>query len=328
MSLNSLTDDLPEDVSKKLSAKLGGIFNKGKFSFGAFGISLDLDNTLREEKTVHFQDQIISSLSNLISEAVINAPKSRKFDGILIIIDEIQNIEDIREAAQTFKGIIDTLDFRERGYISFLLIGYSYGVENFFEGDPSARRSFDSSRLEVMPDKEAQEVLIKGFNKISCRYDEEILKQKINIAGGYPHALQILGQNLIRVDSDCIIKADDWEQAIERSSQELREKDFFDLYSFQEKQGLKETVMNIIALGNGDVIINKSSLSRLLGKRVYKHINTLLEKGSLKEDPTDSQLQLKSKLLAAAISFYLNSQLKDEVIRIQEYIKHLKEIAV
>lgn len=323
VSLNILTDDLPTDTLKKLSAKLGGVFSNGKFSFGAFGLNLSLDTDREIEKSMYFKDQLISSLSNLIKETVLDG---HKFDGILIIIDEIQNIEDLEEAAQVFKGIINTLDFRDRGYISFLLLGYSHGVEAFFKGDPSARRSFDSTRLEVMPSPEAQEVLTKGFVEIQLPYDKELLGEKINIAGGYPHALQVLGQNLVNVDTDNFIDAGDWELAIKRSAEELRDKDFFDCYSFASQQTTRDTIMNIVALANGGLLITKKTLSDVLGRNSYKHVSRLIQQGALRERSIDNQLEPRSKLLSTAISFYLTSHLREELLKTQAHLQQIKRL--
>ena len=230
----------------------------------------------------------------------------------MIIIDEIQNIIDIEEATQILKSIINTLDFRERGYISFLLLGYSHGVELLFKSDPSARRSFNLVKLEVMADDEALEVLTKGFADIKLKYDEKLLREKIGVAGGYPYALQVLGQNLVNVDKDNIIDADDWESAIKRSAIELQDKDFFGFYSFSGRQTIKDQIMNIVALANGQFIITRKALSEILGRSSYRHINNLIEQGGLREKPANGQLEPHSKLLAVAISFYLTSQLPDE----------------
>ena len=137
--MNNLTDNLPENALKGLSNRLGSVFSNGKFSFGAFGLNLTLNSQDKGHSNAYFSDQIISSLSGLIKEVII---EQKEFDGLLIIIDEIDNIEDIEAAALMFKGIINTLDFKERGYVSFLLIGYSAIVDKFFKGDQSARRSF------------------------------------------------------------------------------------------------------------------------------------------------------------------------------------------
>ena len=321
-SLNALTDDLPQDTLKALTNKLGNIFQNGKFAFGAFSVNASLDNTESAEQKMFFTDQIISGLSNLIKEAVIDNPK---FDGLLIIIDEMYNIVDLQEAASVFKKIINTLDFRERGYISFILIGYSQSVDDFFKNDSSARRSFNLTKLEVMPDTEAQDVLIKGFNKIGYKYDNQILKDSISITGGYPHVLQILGKNLVNTDQDQHIDATDWQIAIKQSATELQTKDFFDLYSFTNKQTIKNEIMNVLALSNGHFLITKSGLKHLFGNNVYKYIKEMIKLGAVKEDELSGQLKLQSQLFSAAILFSLKSDFPLKYEKALQHIKLLKQ---
>ncbi len=57
------------------------------------------------------RDQLISILSNLI-EAIKQEDENKRRDGVLIIIDEMQNISDIKVCAQLFRGIITTLDVK------------------------------------------------------------------------------------------------------------------------------------------------------------------------------------------------------------------------
>lgn len=319
-SLNALTDDLPETTLQQLTNKLGGIFKNGKFSFGAFGFNASLDNQSTEHE-IYFRDQIISSLSNIVKSVIMD---DKKFNGILIIIDEIHNIEDLRNTASIFKGIINTLNFRDRGYISFLIIGYSHSVEAFFEGDPSARRNFDFTQLDVMPTKEAEELLIKGFKKIQIDYDHDVLSNKIEIAGGYPHALQILGRQLVDVDQDNNIDDHDWSQAITGAAQELQAKDFFDFYPFTNKQTNNKKIMNILALSNGQIAIDRHKLQKILGQSIYKNVAQLLSQGAIKEDDPSGHLSLQSKLLSASISFYLKSQAQAKFL--QEAESHIAKL--
>jgi len=307
-SLNNITDVLPDLSLKKLSNRLGGLFKNGKFSFGAFGMNVNIDKKELSEKNHFFKDQIVSSLTNLVQSSV-GKDEDDKFDGILIAIDEIHNIQDLEGAGQIFRSIINTLDVNEKGFFSFLLIGYSDSIDKFFKGDPSARRSFDLLHLDVMPDEEAKELLTKGFNEIKgLKYDKPSLDKYINVAGGYPHSLQTLGHQLIEIDSDNNISNEDWNQAIVNSAKELQSKDFSDFYSFAGKPTLREEIMNHLALANG-VAITKTSLGKSLGKNIYQKntLPQLIQKGAVKEDVNSGKLSLHSELFKSAIRFHLKS---------------------
>ena len=304
-SLNNLTDGMPESSLEHLSKRLGGLFKNGKFSFGAFGLNLKVDKN--ESQKQLFKDQIVSSLTNLIESAVISKKsEDKKFSGILIVIDEIHNVRDIKGAGQIFRNIINTLDVAEKAFVSFLLIGYSDSVEVFFKGDSSARRSFDFIHLKAMPREDAKALLIKGFEKIGRKYDAASLDKYIDAAGGYPHSLQMLGHNLIEIDSDQNISNGDWEQAIEKTAKDLQSKDFSDFYAFQGKPTLREELMNILALL--DSSINKKNLAKVLEKKnIYSKscLPKLIQQGAVREENGD--LILQSTLFKTAILFHLNS---------------------
>ena len=307
-SLNNITEVLPALSLKKLSDRLGGLFKNGKFSFGAFGMNVSIDKREVSERNLLFKDQIVSSLTNIVRSSV-GKDEDYKFDGILIVIDEIHNIQDLEGAGQIFRNIINTLDVNEKGFFSFLLIGYSDSIDRFFKGDPSARRSFDLLHLDVMPDDEAKELLTKGFNKIKdLKYDKPSLDKYINVAGGYPHSLQILGHQLIEIDNDNNISNEDWNQAIVNSAKELQSKDFSALYSFAGKPTLREEIMNHLALANG-VAITKTSLRKSLGKNIYQKntLPQLIQTGAVKEDVNSGKLSLHSELFKSAIRFHLKT---------------------
>ena len=305
-SLNNLTDNLPQTTLSQLSQKLGNLFQNGKFSFGAFGINAALDVNKPEGQKYILKDQIISSMSNIIKSSVINADKNKQ-DGLFVIIDDIHNLRDLNGSAQTLRNIINSLDFNNLGYFSFLLTSSEDGVNSFFAGDPSARRSFDFMKLDVMSNTEAQDLIIRGFKEIDIGFDPDVLAREVDVAGGYPHALQVLGHHLIKTDNNHYIDIDDWKQAIIASAQELQKKDFFDFYNFTGKQTVKEKIMNILALNNGHSI-NKQMLAQILGMTAYRVLNALIKQGAVQQHSGNGQLTLQSKLLATAISFYLKAQ--------------------
>ena len=161
-----------------------------------------------------------------------------------------------------------------------------------------------------MPDNEAKELLTKGFDEIQgLKYDSSSLDKYVVVAGGYPHSLQVLGHHLVEIDNDNNISNGDWNKAIVIFADELRSKDFSNLYSFIGKRTLREEIMNYLALSNGS-IINKTSLGKALkGKNIYHKsaLPQLIQKGAVKEDINTGQLSLHSELFKSAIRFHLKS---------------------
>jgi hypothetical protein len=297
-SLNELTDQIPRSSIKILGEKLGKLFEKGKFSIGAF--SMELEKSKKREESVILRDQLISILSNVIDSIKLSTEGVESKDGVLIIIDEMGNIKDIGRCAQLLRGIITTLDVKELGFISFLLIGYDTTLNKFFNGDPSARRYVDSIRLGVMPMTEAKEVLVKGFKEAEVKWDDESLNEYISVTGGYPHSIQLIGHYLLEEDKDDYINDYDWNQAIGKTAIELQRKDFAALYNFNSKPGGREAILDVLAVV-GKPLSKKEIQSYCNISNIYQYLPELKKRGSIKIIPETDNITLHSQLFRTSI---------------------------
>ena len=300
-ALNSLTDEVPHSWLGKIGERLGTLFKNGKFSLGAFGVSASVD-AQSVDKGVILRDQAISILSNLVT-TLREADAGDKRDGILIVIDELQNLSDIETAAPTLRGILSTLDFKRLGNVSFMLIGLEKAFDDFMAGDESARRAFDPVELEVMPLDEAAEVLIKGFKDAELVWDKDALERNIPVTGCYPHSIQVGGHHLVDLDSNGNIEQDDWEKAIHKTATELQEKDFSRMYSFTGKQTGHEKILNVLALFGPRM--SKSGLVKDCKDayglaNAYQYLSALEKAGSIRV-LGDGGIELHSELFRTAI---------------------------
>lgn len=302
-SLNGLTDSIPASWLQKLSSRLGGLLKNGKFSLGAFGASMAIEPGKGDgQEDVVLKDQATSILSNLVTALKESHETEAEKDGILVIIDEVQNLKDLQIAAPTLRGIQNSLDFKGLGNVSFLLLGLDQAFEFFMEGDASARRMFDPIRLGVMPDDEAMEVLEKGFSEAGLQWDENELKRRIIVTGGYPHSIQIVGHNLVDIDTDGIISKEDWDAAVNRTAGELREKEFSEMYSFSGQKTGREKILDAIAVLGP---MPKKELKEVCQRAYkltnpYQYIPKLVKIGAVKIQP-DGAIELQSQLFRTAI---------------------------
>ncbi len=308
-SVNKLTDQMDKTLVQDMVGRLGKLFNNGKFQIGAFGSSVGVDLSSKATKSaldITIKDQTVSILSNIIkslNKKVDTSDDTQKDtqDGVLIIIDELHNLEDIPSAASILRNIITTLDVDGLGKIAFLLIGYEEDMKRFFSVDSSSRRTFDIKELGVMPIKDAKEVLTKGFIEVSVKWDEDALNRNIQVAGGYPHSIQILGHNLIETDKDGLIDQNDWTQVIFDTALDLQDKEFSTMYTFKKKQNEKDKILATLA--GADNPLTKTELKKLnLSKNVYRCLQELKAAGAIKEDD-EEKIHLHSQLFRTAIRF-------------------------
>lgn len=209
----------------------------------------------------------------------------------------------------------------------FLIISYPEAVKKFFKGDPSAKRSFDMLPLGIMPDNETEKILTKGFDQSGIKYDKLLISNNINKAGGYPHSIQVLGHNLVEVDSDNYIDQEDWTKSIQKTALELQHKDFSNLYSFNGKIRQRDELLNILALMPKPVL--KSDLAKEFNKEkknIYANscLPELKNAGAVREDPETGLLSLQSYLFKSAISLHIASQSEEKKLKSKWYLVYQK----
>lgn len=298
-ALNELTEHMSPTILTALGARLGNLLKNGKFTIGAFGGQISVESGASvENKEATIRDQVVSILSNIIT--AFRADTEAKKDGVLIILDEVNNLADIENCAQLIRGIVTTLNVRDSGYVCFVLIGYHDTEKAFFGGDESARRQFDDVPLGPMPTDEAALVLTKGFESVGVTWDAAALNENIKSSGGYPHSIQMLGHMLYETDKDGHINSDDWATAIAATAFELQTKGFANMYSFTGKKHQREDVLDALAKSADGV--TRAELAKQCSEvsNLYRLLPRLKEEGSVTEDE-DEKLAISSQLLRVAI---------------------------
>jgi len=238
--LNKLVDSLDNSVIDNLANRLGEIFKNGKFQIGAFGVSGSLDLGARRgenQSDTTVKDQSVSILRNLIREVRNTAnEQGKKYDGILIIFDEMDNLADLDAAAAIVRGIATELDFDGKGYFSFMFIGYEQGMEKFTDGDRSIKRMLELIALEAMPVEEVKETFIKAFKAADLQWEEESLNSGSANTGGYPLAIQVSGYHLVSVDNDGLIDKSDWDKSKLSVLSDLTNREYVNYFNFRAKK--------------------------------------------------------------------------------------------
>jgi hypothetical protein len=306
-SLNQLTDQLPEKALDRLAKRLGDFFRNGKFAIGAFGGKLEIEKS-QNVQNQHLKDIAVSIFTNIF-KGIEESESSQ--NGILIIIDEVHNLLDLSGIAMLLRNITTTLDVNGLGKVSFLIIGYPYAIDAFFEGDLSAKRHFDPMLLDCMPLDEAKQILVKGFEEAGFVYDTNDLNNFIAFTGGYPHAVQVLGHNVVESTSSNKILNFDWINGIHKTAMELATKDFSNFYKFNKKPTSKEQLMDILAVIGKP--ITRQELAQLSDDtNLARTISELKKISAVKENNDTSEISLSSMLLNMAIVFHLSERFSKE----------------
>jgi len=306
-SLNNIADQIDESVLKKIGSRLGNVFKDGKFSIGAFGFETSYNGRRGDDSTTKktvIKDQVVSILRNIIQQIRNNEDISKNKDGILIIIDEMDNLDDINFSASIVRGITTELDFEDFGFVSFLLIGYENGYERFISGDESIRRLIDPVHLTEMPENEIIETFKKGFLEASVQWSADKLKEKVWLTGGYPLAIQVIGYYLIEYDTDNNIKGDDWDKSITKSAEELIDKEYSLYYSFgiRQKKNADKILLAFAVAGIKLDSMSLSEIEQISGViNPSQYLTPLMKNGVVNRDKISGEYMIKRGLLRTAV---------------------------
>ena len=182
-----------------------------------------------------------------------------KYDGILILIDEVDKIKNTTGLASFIKVTLEKLKFDGISQLMFGLAGLPDVIDKLRDDHPSVLRIFDYHYLEPLEYKYREEVIIKGLTEaknttgIETKIEPLALRRICSLSEGYPHFLQEFGYSSFEVDNDNNITDDDakagalgtslFEGSIKRLGKQCFEKMYYDAVKSDEYR----KVLNIMA---------------------------------------------------------------------------------
>ena len=147
------------------------------FTIGSIGIQFDFKENARN---------VITNFDNLI-KGIWNNIKD-KYSGMLIIIDETDNISNDINLASFFKSLIETLQRENFNKIMFLFTVTPSGLNNMLKGHEAFPRLFKSIEISNLTEDESNE-LVKNSLKLGepiLRASKKFLKFVFAFSDGVP----------------------------------------------------------------------------------------------------------------------------------------------
>jgi len=330
-SLNQLSNQLDKSFFEKAKDKIGEFCQNGKFKLGLYGAeaSIELDENRKNTEQIEIKDQFIKITTKIIEE-IKNEKESNTKNGLIIIIDEMDNISDLNEYASIIRGITTSLDFEDIGYISFIFIGYEDGMNEFIQSDRSIARTIDKIFLEEMPEEEVIETFEKGFEEAQVKWDKEVLKKNVFKTGGYPLAIQVIGHRLIETDVDNNINRDDWDNSMFPCARKMQEIEYSSYYTYGKKN-LRMDDKIVLVLASANYTDSKTLTIKEIEKfskvkNPSQYMKNLTTKGTVLYDEDSKQYSIKRGLFSTSIVLDRFSSLKDDTEQIEEFLNLITEI--
>jgi hypothetical protein len=142
-------------------------------------------------------------------EALDEELSEKGYNGILIIIDELNKIRASENVGAFFKKVAE--DLISDGYrnIMFLIVGLPWIEEKIAADDLSCVRIFAHVSLGPMAPEESAEVIDKALDGTGVTIEEAAKRNLIEYAGGYPYFLQQMCFDSFEEKDDEVISSAD-----------------------------------------------------------------------------------------------------------------------
>jgi len=224
---NDSVDKLASNIMKELLEKVPEkIFNEKLTSwFGTHVSEIHVTGTkvnfnIDEEKELNIKENFPKYLNLAYYDL------KEKYDGIFIIIDDINGLSESREFVDWYKNLSDTLaiNYKNELPVYFLLEGYPEKFDKMVELEPSFGRIFHYSHVEELTDDEVESFFKDTFSKIDIKLDEKACQIMADYSSGVPLTMQQIGDCVFWKINSKTVTLGDAKQAIIEAGEELKNK--------------------------------------------------------------------------------------------------------
>ena len=191
-SIEDLIQLILESIFKKLDKTKKGkkiiekFFNSiNEIKLPGVGISLD-----------HKPD-FVKNVKNNFADFLLNISNSlNDYNGIFLIIDDINGLSKTSDFPNWYKGLSETTDFSDNEVpIAFTLVSYRENFNSLTQHNPSFSRIFHIVEIDHLDDEDIKTFFVENFSKYNITFEnEKSLMEMVYYSWGMPLAMQQIGE--------------------------------------------------------------------------------------------------------------------------------------
>jgi len=134
---------------------------------------------------------------------VYEGAKENGKNGLLVIMDDLNGVTDLREFSMFLKSTVDSIaTSRVRLPLLLILVGIPDRRQDLIKHQPSVARIFDIIDLPLMDESESREFFRKTFTEESITVANEAISLMVQLSGGYPMLMHEVGDAVFWQDTD------------------------------------------------------------------------------------------------------------------------------
>lgn len=174
------------DKTKKGKKIIEKFFNSiNEIKLPGIGISLE-----------HKPD-FVRDVKNNFANFLLNISNSlNDYNGLFLIIDDINGLSKTSEFPNWYKGLSETIDFSDKKVpIAFTLVSYRDNFNKLTDHNPSFSRIFHIIEIDHLDDEDIETFFKENFEKYDIAFeDEKSLQEMVFYSWGMPLAMQQIGE--------------------------------------------------------------------------------------------------------------------------------------
>ena len=181
-------------------------------------IGTKLRFTIDEDKQEKIKDDFVIYLNQAYEDL------KEHYNGMFIVIDDINGLSKSREFVDWYKRLADTLivDKHYQVPVYFLLIGYPEKFDNLVELESSFGRIFQYGHIDELTNEEVNDFYKDTFKSIDITIDEEALNLMTKYSSGVPLTMQQIGDSVFWNLTKNNISINDAKEGIKQAAFELK----------------------------------------------------------------------------------------------------------
>lgn len=210
------------DLASSILSKFETSFQK---FISGFKLEIDLAGFGKLGKDKHNPINMTQLIDEFVSRLVkINqeTQKSKK-NGILIFIDELDRIRPDSMIASFFKLTCERLARDGLKNVAFVCAGITGAVQKLEDEHASILRTFRDVPLPRFDKNEVAEILIDGFTTV--KHEQKVTsfaERAWEVTVGLPEPTHLLGSEMLSVDTDGVLRDEDFDAAIRKIVTDVR----------------------------------------------------------------------------------------------------------
>lgn len=210
------------DLANAILSKFESTFQK---FLSGFKLEIDLagfGKLGRDKQNPLNMTQLIDEFMSRMAKINQEAQKAKK-DGILIFIDELDRIRPDSMIASFFKLTCERMVRDGLKNVAFVCAGITGAVQKLEDEHASILRTFRDVPLPRFEKGEVAEILCDGF--AAAKHTQEVStfpERAWEVTVGLPEPTHLLGSEMLSVDTDGVLKDDDFDGAIRKIVTDVR----------------------------------------------------------------------------------------------------------